>query len=222
MTQAHLNLQSQLDSQNISIISDPSTTPLCNTSPILFLIPIEPKNNQPEQLDTNHITSKSSDTDEKPPEQSISTPPPSKKKIEIMKAPIFLTSPVYPPVISPKDSISTQRDDYLIPILSTENFTFKSQLTSLYMHPTDYTFKLNDKNQDFSTSIASKIMTPYFNGLTIMIKSSHFSSIFSDRQDSTSKLMKMTLLFSPLRKKQLIITHTLHFSNIKNQKITFS
>ena len=29
------------------------------------------------------------------------------------------------------------------------------------MHPTDYTFKLYDKNQDISTSIASKIMAPY-------------------------------------------------------------
>ena len=162
MTQAHIDLQSQLDSQNISNTSDPSTTPLCNTSPILFLSPIEPTNNQREQMDTNHITSKSSDTDEKPPEQSISTPPPSKKKFDIMKDPSFLTSPVYPPVISPKDSISTQRDDYLIPILSTENFTFKSQLTSLYVHPTDYSFKLYDKNQDFFTSIASKIMTQYF------------------------------------------------------------
>ena len=29
------------------------------------------------------------------------------------------------------------------------------------MHPTDYTFKLYDKNQDFFTSIAAKILTPY-------------------------------------------------------------
>ena len=71
-------------------------------------------------MDTNHITSKSSDADEKFPEQSLSTPPLSKKKYDIMKDPIFLTPPVYPPVISPKYSISTQRDDYLIPILSTE------------------------------------------------------------------------------------------------------
>ena len=76
MTQAHLDLRSQLDSQNISNISDPSTTPLCNTSPILFLSPIERTKNQPEQMDTNLITSKSSDTDEKQP---ISAPPPSKK-----------------------------------------------------------------------------------------------------------------------------------------------
>ena len=200
MSQSHLDLQSQLDSQNISIISDPSTTPLCDTSPISFLSPIEPTNNQPEQMDTNHITSKSSDTDEKPTEQSISTPPPSKKKYDIMKDPIFLTSPVYPPVISPKDSISTQREDYLISILSTENFTFKTKLTSLYMHPTDYTFKLYDKNQDFFTSIASKIMTPYHYWLDNNVKT------FS--------------LFSHLRKKRLIIRHTLNF--YKNQRITFS
>ena len=120
MTQAHIDLQSQLDSQNISNISDQSTTPLCNTSLILFLSPTEPANNQTEQMDTNHITSKSSDTDEKPPEQSISTPPPSKKN-DTKKDPIFLTSSVYPPVISSKDSVSTQRDDYLIPILSTDS-----------------------------------------------------------------------------------------------------
>ena len=149
MTQTHIDLQSQLDSQKISNISDPSTKPLCNTSPILFLSPIEPTNNQQKQMDTNLITSKSSDTDEKPPEQPISTLPPSKKKYNVLKDPIFLTSPVYPPVISPKDSkdsISTQRVDFLTPILSTENFTFKYRLKSLCMHPTDYTFKLYDKN----------------------------------------------------------------------------
>ena len=178
MTQALIDLQSQLDSQNISNISDPSTTPLCNTSPILFLSPIEPTNNQPEQMDTNHITSKSSDTDEKPPEQSISTTPPSKKKNDIMNDHIFLTSPVYPPVIYPKDSISTQRYDYLIPILSNENFTFKPQLTSLYMHPTDYTFKLYDKNRNFFTSIASKIMTPYHYWLDNNVKIFSLQIIF--------------------------------------------
>ena len=117
-------------------------------------------------MDTTH---KSCDTDNNEtssqnhphPEQPPSTPPPSKKKYDINKDPIFLTSPVYPPLISPNDSLSRQRGDYLIPILSNEYFTFKSQLTSPYIHPTKYTFKLYDKNQDFFTSIASKIMTPY-------------------------------------------------------------
>ena len=166
MTQAHIDLQSQLDSQNISNISDPSTTLLCTNSPISLLSPIEPTNNQMEQMDTTH---KSSNTDNNelssqnhnPSEPSPSTPPPSKTKYDKLTDPIFLTSPVYPPLISPKDSISAQKDDHLVPSLSNENFTLKSQLTSLYMHPTDYTFKLYDKYWFFFTSIASKIMTPF-------------------------------------------------------------
>ena len=78
-----------------------------------------------------------------------------------MKDPAFLSLPIYPPVISTNSQLSTTRDDYLIPILSTNHFSFKAQLHSLYMHPTDYTFKLYDKNQDFFTSIASKKMAPY-------------------------------------------------------------
>ena len=78
-----------------------------------------------------------------------------------MKDSVFLSSPIYPPFISFKPSLSTTRDDHLIPILSQDDFIFKSQLTSLYMHPTDYSFRLYDKNQDFFTSIASKIMGPY-------------------------------------------------------------
>ena len=78
-----------------------------------------------------------------------------------MKDPVFLSSPIFPPKISPQPSLSTTRDDHLIPLLSQDNFTFKAQLTSLYMHPTDYTFRLYDKNKDFFTSIASKTMSPY-------------------------------------------------------------
>ena len=89
MTQAHLDLQSQLDSQNISNASDPSTTPLCNTSLILFLSPLEltsigSTNNWTEQMEINNTLSASLDTNDvssqiqKPSDQSISTPPPSK------------------------------------------------------------------------------------------------------------------------------------------------
>ena len=165
MTQAHIDLQSQLDSRNLSNISVPPTTFLCNTSPISFLSPIEPTNtniSQNKWTVTTSLLSLLILMEILLNNIYISTVPPSKKKYDIMKDPIFLTFPVYPPVISPKDSISTQRgDDYLIPILSNKNFTFKSQLTSLYMYPTDYTFKLYDKNQDFFTFIASKIITPY-------------------------------------------------------------
>ena len=87
-----------------------------------------------------------------------------------MKDPIFLSSPVYPPSKPSKISLCTNRDDHLIPLLSTDDFVFKAQLTSLYMHPTDYSFRLYDKNQDFFTSIASKIMGPYQNWLNNGVK----------------------------------------------------
>ena len=78
-----------------------------------------------------------------------------------MKDPIFLSLLIYPPIIQSKLSLSTNRDDPLIPLFSHDRFTFKAQLTFLYMHPTDYTFHLYDNNQDFFTSIASKIMSSY-------------------------------------------------------------
>ena len=75
-----------------------------------------------------------------------------------MKDLVFLLSPIYPPFISANTSPSTNRDDHLISLLSHDDFTFKAQLTSLYMHPTDYSIRFYDENQDFFTSIASKIM----------------------------------------------------------------
>ena len=62
MTQAHLDVPSQLESQNISNVSDPSITPLCNTSPIrYFLSPIELTNNPTEQMEINNTVSESFD-----------------------------------------------------------------------------------------------------------------------------------------------------------------
>ena len=78
-----------------------------------------------------------------------------------MKGPVFLSSPIFPPTLPSKPSLSTNRDDHLKPLLSQDNFTFKAQLTSLYKHPTDYTFRLYDKNLFFFTTIASKIMSPH-------------------------------------------------------------
>ena len=89
------------------------------------------------------------------------TPPPPKKRYEIMKDPVCLSSPIYPPSKPSKISLCTNRDDHLIPLLFNGDFVLKAQLTSLYMHPTDYSFRLYDTNQDFFTSIPSKIMGPY-------------------------------------------------------------
>ena len=100
------------------------------------------------------------------------TPPPPKKRYEIMKDPVFLSSSIYPPFISflhlsTNTSLSTNRDDHLISLLPHDDFIFKAQLTSLYMHPTDYSSRLFDKNQDFFTSIASKLWVHTNTGLTM-------------------------------------------------------
>ena len=137
---------------------------LLNDSPVLYIDIFEPipttSLEQMEQEKIEHDTSKVS-TPLNDIDHTHATPPPPKKRYEIMKDLVFLSSPIYPPFISTNTSLSTSRDDHLISLLSHDNFTFKAQLTSLYMHPTDYTFRLYDKNQDFFTSIASNIMSPY-------------------------------------------------------------
>ena len=169
MTQAQLdfhNITSQITQEQIDLqnqhemhTADLVTKPLSNDSPVLFFDNKEtPDTPLTDQMEHQNIPSKNKtpfDLDQSP------ETPPTKKKYEIMKDSAFLSSPIYPPIIPTKPQLSTTRDDYLVPILSTNHFSFKSQLTSLYMHPTDYTFKLYDKNQDFFTSIASKIMAPY-------------------------------------------------------------
>ena len=115
--------------------------------------------------DTSKVSTPLNDID-----HTHATPPVPKKRYEIMKDPVFLSSPIYPPFISANTSFSTNRDDHFISLLSHDDFIFKAQLTSLYMHPTDFSFRLYDKNQDFFTSIASKIMGPNQNWLDNGVK----------------------------------------------------
>ena len=161
MTQTQIGLQTQLEQ---ATPTDLITRPLSNDSPVLYIETseqtpptfLEPMEHTKVEKENPKPTPPQDDTD-----HTQSTPPPPKKRYEIMKDPIFLSSPIYPPSIPSKISLCTNRDDHLISILSTDDFVFKAQLTSLYMHPTDYSFRLYDKNQDFFTSIASKIMGPY-------------------------------------------------------------
>ena len=161
MTQAQIDLQTQLEQ---ATPTDLITRPLSNDSPVLYIDTsektpptfLEPMEHTKVENENPKPTPPQDDTD-----HTQSTPPPPKKRYEIMKDPIFLSSPIYPPSIPSKISLCTNRDDHLISILSTDDFVFKAQLTSLYMHPTEYSFRLYDKNQDFFTSIASKIMGPY-------------------------------------------------------------
>ena len=148
MTQAHHDLQLE------QLSSDLTTQPLFNESPVLFLENIDQVNAHPSE-EIEQIEHTISTKVHTPPDTTHEVPPPPKKRYEIMKDPVFLSSTMFPPKKPSQPSLSTTRVDHLIPLLSQDSFTFKAQLTSLYMHPTDYTFRLYDKNQDFLTSIAS-------------------------------------------------------------------
>ena len=147
MTHAQIDLQTQLEQTS----SDLTTTPLFNDSPVLFLENMyqtqtntNPTHNT-EQAEHEHNTPKVPT----PPDNTTETPPPPKKRYEIMKDPLFLSSSVLLPALPSKPSLSTNRDDDLIPLLSQDIIIFKAQLTSLYMYPTDYTFRLYDKIEVF-------------------------------------------------------------------------
>ena len=144
MTQAQVDLQIQLEQAT----ADLTTRPLLNDSPVLYIDTSEPipttSLEQMEQDKIEHDTSKVS-TRLNDINHTHATPPPPKKRYEIMKDPVFPSSPIYPPFISTNTSLSTNHD-HLISLLSHDDFTFKAQLTSLYMHLTDFSFRLYDKN----------------------------------------------------------------------------
>ena len=63
------------------------------------------------------------------------------------------------------------RDCDLIPILSSRQFAFQSHLPSLYMIPTKYKFNIRELKNDYHTSVASKLITPYDWWLSNKVKS---------------------------------------------------
>ena len=72
----------------------------------------------------------------------------------------FMESGACPPFIKPAKQ-DEDRDCELTPILSSKQFPFQSHLTSLYMIPTKYKFIIREFKNDYHTSIASKLITPY-------------------------------------------------------------
>ena len=72
----------------------------------------------------------------------------------------FMESGACPPFIKPIKQ-DEDRDCELVSILSSKHFTFQSQLTSLYMITTKYKFIIREFKNDYHTSIASKLITPY-------------------------------------------------------------
>ena len=137
MTEAQVDLQDQLEQAT----ADLTTRPLLNDSPVLYIDTSEPilttsleqMEHEKIEQDTSKISTPLNDTDH----THATTTSSEKKRIEIMKDPVFLSSPIYPPFITSKPSLSTNREDHLISLLSQDDFIFKAQLNYLYMHPTD-------------------------------------------------------------------------------------
>ena len=72
----------------------------------------------------------------------------------------FMETGACPPFIKPVKQ-DENRDSELTPILSSKQFPFQSHLTSLCMIPTKYKFIIREFKNDYHTSIASKLITPY-------------------------------------------------------------
>ena len=73
-----------------------------------------------------------------------------------MKGPALLSSPLYPTILPTKPSLATIRDYHIIPMLSFNRFTFKAQLTSLYIYPTDLLAISTMKIKTFSHQLHHK------------------------------------------------------------------
>ena len=71
-----------------------------------------------------------------------------------------MESDACPPFIKPSKQ-DEDRDCDRILISSSRQFTFQSHLSYLYMIPTKYKFIIREFKNDYHTSIASKLITPY-------------------------------------------------------------
>ena len=92
----------------------------------------------------------------------------------------FMKSGACPPFIKPVKQ-DEDRDSELTPTLSSKQFPFQPHLTSLYMIPTKYKFIIREFKNDYHTSIASKLITPYDWWINNKVKiSKHVSNLPSN------------------------------------------
>ena len=164
MTRAQIDLKNQL----VQASSDLTKCPLFNDSPVLFIDTSEQTPSTPpeqmEQVKIEHDTSKVptpvDDTD-----RTHATLPPPKKRYEILKDPVFLSSPVYPPFVPSKPSLSKVMTkintfSHLSPIKEWVHTNIGLTMVSRYFHSssTFFAHQSNDIKTDksdpsfFSTS----------------------------------------------------------------------
>ena len=105
----------------------------------------------------------------------------------------FMESGSCPSFIKPSKQ-DEDRDCDLIPFLTSRQFTFQSHLTSLYMIPTKYKFIIREFENDYHTSIASKLITPYTWWLNNKVNFFLFIIISSDHLRMISELKRMMLI----------------------------
>ena len=106
--QAQIDLQNQLEQAT----EDLKTRPLLNDSPVLHIdTPEQTPPNFHEQMEHTKVEHETPKTDTLPDDtdHTRATPPPPKKRSEIMKDPIFRSSPIYPLSIPSKISLCTNR-----------------------------------------------------------------------------------------------------------------
>ena len=133
----------------------------------------------------------------------------------------FMESGACPPFIKPSKQYEN-RDCDLIPISSLRQFTFQSCLISLYMIPTKNKFIIREFKNDYHTSIASKLITPY--DWWLINKAKIFSLQFNFRRPSPYDLgtEENDANLLPYQKRSLTMLPTKNFFNKKNLKTIFS
>ena len=129
----------------------------------------------------------------------------------------FMESSACPPFIKPIKQ-NEDRDCDLIPIIPTRQFTFQSHLTSLYMIATKYKFIIGEFKNDYHTSIASKLFTPYDWWLNIKVKNFSLQYNFLRPSPYDLRTEENDANFLPFQIKKAHHITCQKFSNTKNLK----
>ena len=151
----------------------------------------------------------------------INTRTEKRKYPDITADKLFMESGACPPFIKPVKQ-DKDRDCELPPILSSKQFPFQSHLTSLYMIPTKHKFIIREFKNDYHTSIASKLITPYDWWLSNKVKI--FSLQYNFLRPSLYDLRtgENDANFLPYQIKKSHHVSYKSFSNTKNLKIICS
>ena len=128
----------------------------------------------------------------------------------------FMESGACPPFIKPVKQ-DEDRDSELTPILSSKQFPFQSHLTSLYI-PFKYKFIIREFKNDYHTSTASKLITPYDWWLSNKVKifSLHYNFLRPSPYDLRTK--ENDANFLPYQINQIKKSHHVSYQKLLQYK----